>query len=93
MWRSLNASDEAFLAFSRRFDAMTGGAAKNWRRNNIQIRFLDLVEVEQPWWRKLFGAAKKSYVLGLRDGCCTLFMAKIDVDDYPVIQSVLPSTL
>lgn len=94
MWQELNASDEKFYSFSRKFDAMTGGASGKWRRNSVQIRFLDAIDAEIPWWRRLFGAKKKRYVLGLREGCCNLFTAKLEVDDQvAVIQNIEPSVL
>lgn len=91
MWRALNSSDEQFKGFARKFDAATDGAAKNWRRNSLQIRFLDMLNLDAPWWRRLFSSAQQSYILGLKDGSGNLYMATVEVKSEVVIQSIVPS--
>lgn len=91
LWRSLNSNEKDFREFSQRFNDATGGAAKNWRQNSLQIRFLDVVEAESPWWRRIFNLETKSYVLGLKEGCCTLYMATLQVKGEAVVQNIVPS--
>lgn len=92
MWQNINMSDANFSKFAHDFKEATGGASSNWRRDKLQIRFLDLIEGDTPGWKRLLGIKKSEYILGLKDGCCELFMGIIDLnDEAAVIRSVVPS--
>lgn len=79
-WSDINDSDEKFAEFSFKFDEVTGGASRKWRRNSFVIRFLDAFDAQRTWWQRLLGIRGEAYVMGFRDESKNIFIATFDVD-------------